>query len=263
MNTYNDKILDEIAKCEEVYRRCFCKVEEQEVCTIYRDELLLDMYEHNFTLLKENMSLLQLQDWVKRETKIALEQKADFYKLRMKYLPKEDILSSQNKRAEKETLGIYLCDIEKAKGWKETKGCNIKLVRTMAQVEELLELDLIHDRETYGEDFCNRRARRRGNIYLADSPCNSYILYCEGKPVGNCELFIEGEVAKIEEFAVLPMYQRKGIGTTLLKEMVLNAQNQGARTIYLNADEADTPKEMYVKLGFQKLGELYSLFWKL
>ena len=70
-------------------------------------------------------------------------------------------------------------------------------------------------------------------------------------------------MAKIEDFSVNPNYQRRGIGTTLLKALVEIAQEQGINAVYLNADEDDTAKEMYTKLGFKKIGEVYSLFWDL
>ena len=258
-----NQTLSEILKCEEAYIRCFCKVKEEEDKVWYTDDLLLDMYDHNFTSLKKEVSDVQLKEWVKFETQQCLENHKNFYKLSVKSLPKEVITSSNGKVGESEIIGIYLCNLEKVKEWKEVKECQVKQITTTDQVEELMELDLIHDRETSGEDFCKRRARRRGQVYLSSAPCDSYILYYQGKPVGNCDLFRNGEVAKIEDFAVIPEYQRRGIGTTLLKNMVYKAQRQGAKVIYLNADEEDTPKEMYVKLGFKKLGEVYDIFWRL
>jgi spore maturation protein CgeE len=61
---------------------------------------------------------------------------------------------------------------------------------------------------------------------------------------------------------VLPEYQRRGIGTTILKYLIDTALSMGVEGIYLVADEDDTPKEMYRKLGFEKVDESYSLFWK-
>ena len=62
---------------------------------------------------------------------------------------------------------------------------------------------------------------------------------------------------------MLPEYQHHGIGTIILKFMIDTALSKGAETIYLTADEDDTPKEMYKKLGFEKVGDSYALFLKL
>lgn len=257
------RVLEEIMKCEEAYIRCFCKVREEEKKAYYTDDLLPDMYEHNFTLLKEKLSQRQLQDFIMNETQKAIEAKVNFYKVKVPTLPKEMVTNSQGKLPQVETLGIYLCDLEKITSWRNDTQCNVKKIVSDIQIEELVALDLIHDRDTCGEDFCKRRARRRGKVYKSDIPCDSYIGYYQGKPVANCDLFIDGNCAKIEDFAVIPEYQRRGIGTTLLKALIYKAQKKGAKIVYLNADEEDTPKEMYVKLGFKKLGELYSLFWNL
>ena len=70
-------------------------------------------------------------------------------------------------------------------------------------------------------------------------------------------------VAKIEDFDVLPKYQRKGYGSALLKEIICIALEQNARIIYLVTDEDDTAKEMYLKIGFEKVGEKTQLFFTL
>lgn len=81
-------------------------------------------------------------------------------------------------------------------------------------------------------------------------------------PVGNCDLFIQDGIAKIEDFAVNLDDQRQGFGTTLLKFIIQLALNQNCHTLYLVTDEEDTAKEMYQKLGFYKIGERIEYFFK-
>lgn len=76
-------------------------------------------------------------------------------------------------------------------------------------------------------------------------------------------MFIDNGVAKIEDFAVIPTYQRKGYGTTILKSIIEIAIKENSHTIYLVTDEDDTAKEMYEKIGFSKIGERSDLFFKL
>ena len=256
-------IVKQILECEEAYIKCFCEIIETVDARYYRDVLLPDMYAHNFTVLKKEQTITSLQDFINSETQKYMESGNKFYKLNLSKLPKEKMKSCKGKEAEVEILGIYLCDLEKVHSWSQNTKLIVQQITSSKQIEELTELDLIHDRETCGESFCRRRATRRGEVYLSNKPCHSYIGYYEGKPVANCDLFIDGEVAKIEDFAVIPEYQRKGIGTALLKHLIGVAQKQGARMIYLNTDEEDTAKEMYTKLGFTKIGEQYSLFWNL
>lgn len=256
--------LREILKCEESYIRCFCEVADEGDIVRYKDEELKDMYDHNFIVVKDSVDESKMQEIATMETEKASKAHADFMKMKVSRLPKKEIASWNGKKAEAEISGIYLCHKEALKNWVTRSDCKVSQITTEEQVEELVQLDLVHDEERCGRDFCYRRARRRGKVYRSSEyACNSYICYLEGKPIGNCDLFMDGQVAKIEDFAVIPEYQRKGVGTTLLLAMVRKAQELGAKVIYLIADEDDTPKEMYIKLGFEKLGELYCLFFEL
>jgi spore maturation protein CgeE len=129
-------------------------------------------------------------------------------------------------------------------------------------VEDNLFCDLQHDEEALGRDFCERRAYRRGKIYVSAEGVNSYNCYHDGTIVGKCDMFIDDGVAKIEEFAVIPIYQRKGYGTTILKYLINVAMEAQCHTIYLVADEEDTPKDMYLRIGFTKVGDRTDLLFR-
>jgi spore maturation protein CgeE len=129
-------------------------------------------------------------------------------------------------------------------------------------IEELTALDIIQSGESAGVDFCIRRAHRRGEVYLSDAPCDCYLCRIDGKAVGNVDLLIHDGTAKIEDFAVDPAYQHRKIGTAMLKMLIAKAHAAGCETVYLVADEDDTPKAMYTMLGFEKVRETYALFWK-
>jgi len=130
-------------------------------------------------------------------------------------------------------------------------------------IDDILFSDLQFDEKTLGEDFCTRRCYRRGKVYVSDNGVNCYACYLNGNIVGNCDLFINNGVAKIEDFSVIPKYQRKGYGTTILKHLIDIAIKENCHTIYLVTDEDGTAKEMYEKIGFHKIGERRDLFFKL
>ena len=98
---------------------------------------------------------------------------------------------------------------------------------------------------------------------MSNPSIESYICYYDGSPVGNCDLFLYDGLAKIEDFTVLPQYQHRGFGTAILKHLIGTAFDRGAGIVYLTTDEDDTPKEMYMKLGFEKVSDSYAFFRKL
>lgn len=130
-------------------------------------------------------------------------------------------------------------------------------------VDDILYSDLQHDEFTIGKDFCTRRAYRRGKVYTSNTGVNAYVCYEGQDVIGNCDLFIYDGVAKIEDFSVIPKYQRKGYGTSILKHLIDIALNENCHTVYLVTDEDDTPKEMYKKLGFNKVAERTDLMFRL
>jgi len=262
MNQYS-KIREIINSCEIAYISCFCKCCEDEQIIRYRDSQLTDMYDHNFTFIKKALSKDALQQVIREEIEQNLHENKDFCKITMDVLPDEKCLEVLDRKLEIEHYGKYAYISMKSPEWKTTDACQILKMTDPSMIEDLASMDLIHDSGSSGEDFCNRRARRRGEVYLSEIPLDSYICYFNGIPVGNCDLFLHNSTAKIEDFAVLPEYQRRGIGTTILKHMIDTALMKSAATIYLIADEDDTAKEMYLKLGFVKIADSYALFSKL
>ena len=105
-------------------------------------------------------------------------------------------------------------------------------------------------------------AGRKG-VCLSTENMSAYICYADGEAVGNCDLFIHEDTAKIEDFDVAPKKQRQGYGTAILKFLIETALSKGASIIYLITDEEDTAKEMYLKYGFKKIGENVDLFFRI
>lgn len=256
-------MIQKIKECENAYIQYFTEREEQEFIVRYRNPRIPDMYDHNFTYLKTIPCAKDLKKIVREELEHNLRENKSFCKMTMDRLPDEIPADPVYGKPEIGHTGAYRLLPGKENNWRVADCCEIRKIMDPEMVEVLLSLDMIHDEGRCGEDFCGRRAHCRGSVYLSDEPLNCYICYYNKIPVGNCDLLLHQGTAKIEDFAVLPEYQRRGIGTTILKHLVKTAYSQGADLVYLIADEEDTPKEMYLKMGFEKVSESYSFFWKL
>lgn len=254
---------EKIKSCEIAYINCFSECYEDEQVVRYRDTLLPDMYDHNFTYIKNEVSKSVFQQLSEEEIRLNREENKSFFKLTMDEMPDRKWLEGFQEQIEVEHSGYYVYPLLTSPQWNTLPNCKISKVVDPAMIEDLVSMDLIHDEERCGKDFCLRRTRRRGKVYLSSEPLNSYICYYNGVPAGNCDLFLYRDMAKIEDFAVLPQFQRQGIGTTILKTLIDIALSRRAKLIYLETDEEDTPKEMYAKLGFEKVGNSYALFGQL
>jgi N-acetylglutamate synthase-like GNAT family acetyltransferase len=81
----------------------------------------------------------------------------------------------------------------------------------------------------------------------------------DGKVVGVIRGNYDGSRAMIHQLSVHPAYQRRGIGTALVKEIVKKFENLGAPTVSVTILERSLP--FFQKVGFRKIGVLLVGNW--
>lgn len=262
MNQYL-KIQEKIKHNEITYISCFSECFENEQIIRFRDSKMTDMRFHNSANIKKTLSEDALQQIIKEEIELNLKEGKDFCRITIDELPTEKCLEGYHEKLEIEHYGNYVYVPMESPKWNILNRYSIRKIVDDSMVEDLVSLDLIQNGETFENDFCQRRARRIGQASLSEIPVDTYICYYDKIPVGSCQLFLYNGIAKIEDFTVSPEYQRRGIGTTILKYVIDIALLKKTELIYLSADEEDTAKEMYKKLGFEKVSESYALVYKL
>ncbi len=254
---------ENIKQCEFEYTKCFCEHYKDKNIIRYRDDELKDMYYHNYTYIRDNLGNDEVKKIIENELSLAVNEGKKFCNILLDFAIDEALLKDLKYKGEVSRNGYYSFDITKLSNMSSVKGCNIEKVCNMEMVEDILYCDLQLDEATLGRDFCTRRCHRRGKVYISDKGVNSYICYHNGERIGVCDLLIHDGTAKIEDFTVTPQCQRKGYGTTILKYLIQIAINEGCNIIYLVTDEDDTAKDMYKKLGFNKVGERTDIFFRL
>ncbi len=254
--------MDNIFSCEKAYFVCFSESSEDNRIITYTDDFIKDMYDHNFFYVRSGAVQKDVINNINQKFKEIQETghcsmifASDYDEC---YI--NEILKNLKRNMEMSKCGCYILNKSKVAKWKDRKDCKI-ITFTEDKIDDVINKDKKKDGETLGEDFCVRRAVRKGNVYINNDSINNYLLYYNNELIGSCELFIYNKIAKIEDFAVLEQYQRKGYGTTLLKYVVNKALEKGSETIFLDTDEGDTAKEMYIKLGFSKIFENYKILW--
>lgn len=190
--------------CETAYSRCFSRVFEDAQRLRFRNPDIPDMYDHNYTHIKQSAAdaaeeiLRQEQAFCEAESLGFCKVSADF--------PLPDTLHG----AELETLGYYIYTGRDNRV--PTPACTIQKASSLAMVDALYRMDVAADGARLGEDF-----------------------------------------------GVVPAMRGKGYGTALLYRLIDIAAENGASVIYLTTDEDDTAKDMYLKRGFEKVGEKYAV----
>lgn len=80
-----------------------------------------------------------------------------------------------------------------------------------------------------------------------------YLAFCEGKPVGTARWRMTNDGIKLERFAVLLTFRRKGIGSALLEHIL--SEIDLSQDIYLHAQEYIVP--FYINYGFRTEGDIF------
>ncbi|MDZ7834903.1 MAG: GNAT family N-acetyltransferase [Alkalibacterium sp.] len=88
-----------------------------------------------------------------------------------------------------------------------------------------------------------------------DDQVTFLLAFYKGQPAGSCILVESSAGLELDDLFTLEAYRKKGVATALMGHIAAQAQAQAKQTIvYLVADAEDSPKEMYVKAGFNYEG---------
>jgi ribosomal protein S18 acetylase RimI-like enzyme len=99
----------------------------------------------------------------------------------------------------------------------------------------------------YGWPAMRLRQQFRAEIDVA----NCHVILVDGIPAGYISIADRGRYWYIDAIAILPRYQKRGVGTRALRE-ILDAA--GAAPVRLNVLHINRAKALYTRLGFRAIG---------
>ena len=137
--------------------------------------------------------------------------------------------------------------------WKDNPDVIIYDSASGDVLADLLKIDIETFASDYGEDFIRRRDARYVKKAMEIPGFHYYVAYLDGKPAGACYAYaIDGYVV-MDALVVREAFRKRYVATTLMKHIA----SQFKEEMFLHADADDTPKEMYRKMGFETVDELY------
>lgn len=254
--------MEKLFSTELEYLKCFCQFHEDSRVIRFKDDMIGDMYSHNLTYIKHQVSRDGFQSIIEGELKNCINAGKAFLNVQFDFPYDSSILDLlEYKPSEVTIYDYYVFQAEYLEKLASRGDCVVRKLDN-SLMEEALALDLRANGEDMGEDFIKRRFERRSKVYLSPGMVDNYICFSNGEAVGHCDLLLNKDVAKIEDVDVAPDHQRKGYGTVMLKEMINTALSQGAKTIYLITDHEDTAKDMYEKCGFYRAAQKAEMLFK-
>jgi GNAT superfamily N-acetyltransferase len=79
----------------------------------------------------------------------------------------------------------------------------------------------------------------------------------EGTLAGNCELYVDDADAQVEFVDTLEEFRGRGVARAVVLAAVEAARAAGAARVFLCADDDDWPKDLYVRLGFDRIARTW------
>ena len=247
-------LMDEISrirKAERSFKMLFSqKCAFSEHLEKWQDDDLYDMYDHNqFVPL--------LDDTTDKELEQAIAYQHQLGRSFLKLDTREKLDEALTERFSLEeccTETMLLRNKQKnIEAWKCNPDVIIHDSASSDVLADLLQIDIETFASDYGEDFIRRRDARYVKKAMETQGFHYYVAYLDRKVAGSCyACAIDGYVV-MDALVVREAFRKRYVATTLMKHIA----SQFKEEMFLHADADDTPKEMYGKMGFETVDELY------
>ena len=255
-------LMDEISrirKAERSFKMLFSqKCAFSEHLEKWQDDDLYDMYDHNqFVPLLDDPTDKEL------EQAIAYQHQLGRGFLKLDTREKLDEALTERFSLEKcctETM-LLRNKQKNIEAWKCNPDVIIHDSASSDVLADLLQIDIETFASDYGEDFIRRRDARYVKKAMETPGFHYYVAYLDRKVAGSCYAYaIDGYVV-MDALVVREAFRKRYVATTLMKHIA----SQFKEEMFLHADADDTPKEMYRKMGFETVDELYEYLkmWEL
>jgi N-acetylglutamate synthase-like GNAT family acetyltransferase len=98
------------------------------------------------------------------------------------------------------------------------------------------------------EPFTDARAK-----YEKAIGAQFFVARIDGEQAGICELYLDDEDAQIENVGTILRFRNRGVARSVVLTACEAAKAAGATRIFILADDEDWPKQLYARLGFDRL----------
>ncbi len=257
-------MINKIKHTELSYFKEFASVVETKEYICFNDPKLPQMNHHNFTYIHENLDRDTLISTIQNEIDLRVSSHEDNVLFISDFKIDEKIFEEliNNKKGKISYYSFDYMSVPTQNHSQLNHRADFKVLKADndAVLADGIAIDIVAN-VPYMGDFAKDRVERKADIYRdSQKKTNLYVGYHNDDCIGNCELFIDGTIVKLEDFDIIEKYQRKGFGTSFMKEMMSIAHKGGIETLYIVTDSDDTAKDMYTKCGFTKAGTKYEVF---
>lgn len=257
-------MIEKIIDVELKYKACFSEFKDCSTYIRYSDLKLLDMRAHNNIVIKRGTSEELKREIILAEMNLRKEEGYDFLKVISFDSIHQDTIDKFIIKPEVDIYDYMIIESRLSCELKTKENTTVMVANNSNALSDGRAVDIEANKTNMGEEFAIRRIDRKIKVYNDKNiPLNLYVCYDHEGPVGNCELFLDDHIAKIEDFDILQNYQKMGYGTHFLKELLSETSKCGIDYAYVVTDHFDSAKDMYRKCGFRYIGSVTELLFTL
>ena len=126
-------------------------------------------------------------------------------------------------------------------------------VARAVEAQALAEDDFVRDEAVVPQLLAGR------DRLCAATPARFFVGTSGGDPVSVCTLYSGESIAQVEDVATLAAHRGQGRGRAVVQAAVAAARQAGHEIVFVVADDADWPKHMYRRIGFEPIGRALNL----
>ncbi len=133
-----------------------------------------------------------------------------------------------------------------------------------ADVVEVGAAELAPSVEAYGREVRDEDAVRelcRLKEELASTGVRFLAARVEGEVAGWCEMRCDDSGGQVEDVVVLEAFRGRGLARALVGGAIERLRRDGCDPIFVVANDRDTVKDLYRRLGFDDVGRRWSFWW--
>jgi GNAT superfamily N-acetyltransferase len=128
---------------------------------------------------------------------------------------------------------------------------------SFAEARPFLELVLRRQPYADSEEAVRQLTDIRG-VYERAAGARFFVAEVDGQPASVCELYVLGDVAQVEDVNTIVEFRGRGLGSAVVLAAAAAARVRGCDVVFLVADDADWPKDLYTRLGFDPVSRFWS-----
>jgi GNAT superfamily N-acetyltransferase len=167
-----------------------------------------------------------------------------------------------------EVAGTRLADDFRALGWhverdlvlphrrRPDREVDVALVEEV-DTETLAPVWAEAMRKDFGSDDDVIRQLTEHKQVLAADGARFFAIRVDSVLASYCDLYSDGRTGQIEAVQTLERFRNRGLARAVVSGALSASEAEGHDLTFLLADEADWPKQLYEKLGFDAAGSVY------